>query len=51
MKYLINFLALTVWVMGTVIAQGFWSTLAAVLVPFWAYYLVCERIVQLYLTS
>lgn len=51
MKYLINFLAVLTWVMGVVIAQGFWSTLFAVLVPFWSYYLVCERLIQIYLTK
>lgn len=46
MKYLINFLAVTAWITGVVLAQGFWSTLFAILVPFWSYYLVCERLVQ-----
>lgn len=40
---------LFVWVMGVVIAQGFWSTFFAFFIPFWAYYLVAERFVAQYL--
>ena len=31
------------WLMGTVLAHGFWSTVAAVLFPPYAWYLVIER--------
>ena len=37
------------WLCGIVIAQGFWSTLFAVLFPLWAWYLVAERIVMRWL--
>ena len=30
------------WIMGLVIAKGFWSTLCAIFPP-WAWYLTCER--------
>ncbi|MNQ49314.1 hypothetical protein D3C85_632210 [compost metagenome] len=31
------------WLAGAVLAKGFWSTVFAVTVPFWAWYLVIER--------
>lgn len=31
------------WIAGMVLAKGFWSTLAAVCVPPYAWYLVIER--------
>lgn len=31
------------WIAGIIIANGFWSTLFAFFIPFWAYYLVVER--------
>ena len=31
------------WIAGIVIANGFWSSLFAFFIPFWAYYLVIER--------
>jgi len=33
-----------VWLIGILFAQGFWSTLFACLVPFYAWYLVVERL-------
>lgn len=33
-----------VWIAGCVLASGFWSTLAAICIPFYAWYLVVERI-------
>ena len=38
-----NIVALSVWVCGVVISNGFWSTLFAAIIPFWAWYLVAER--------
>jgi hypothetical protein len=35
---------------GIVLAKGFWSTLFAVIIPLWSYYLVVEHIVLKYLT-
>jgi hypothetical protein len=34
----------TAWIAGVVLAKGFWSTLIAGVWPFWAWYLVIERI-------
>lgn len=33
------------WIAGFVIAKGFWSTLFAI-IPFWAGYLLIERLMQ-----
>jgi hypothetical protein len=33
------------WVAGWVLAKGFWSTLAAVFVPPWGWYLIAERLI------
>ena len=30
------------WVVGVVIAKGFWSTFFAVIMPFWSWYLTAE---------
>ena len=49
MKEVIGFVGLLTWLAGVVIAKGFWSTLFAVIIPFWSYYLVAERIVEKYL--
>lgn len=44
---LIAMLALLVgWLVGLVLAKGFWSTLCAAFVPPWAWYLVAERWLQ-----
>jgi hypothetical protein len=37
------------WVGGVVIAQGFWSTFFAFIFPFWAWYLVAERVIEKFL--
>lgn len=34
------------WVLGMVLAKGFWSTLIAVVIPLWAWYLVAEKYLQ-----
>ena len=34
------------WLAGIVIAKGFWSTLFAICVPFYSWYLVVERVMQ-----
>lgn len=39
-------LLIAAWVSGVVIAQGFWSTFFAVIIPFWAWYLVAEKLLQ-----
>lgn len=45
---LVIFVVIT-WMMGAVIAKGFWSTLAAYICPPWAWYLLTERAMQLLL--
>lgn len=49
MYYLVRLVLLAAWMIGIVIAKGFWSTFFAVIFPFWAYYLVAERMVEMYL--
>jgi len=49
MNRLANLILLFTWIAGIVIAQGFWSTFFAIIVPFWSYYLVIARIVERYL--
>lgn len=43
MKAITSLVLLVAWVAGVVIADGFWSTLCAICVPFWSWYLVVER--------
>lgn len=44
MKYIVQLIAVIIWIAGIVIANGFWSTLLAFLIPFWGWYLVIERL-------
>lgn len=37
-------LLIVLWVCGVVLAKGFWSTLFAICLPFWGWYLVTERV-------
>ena len=39
-----NLIASAAWIAGIVIAQGFWSTFFAVIIPFWGWYLLAERV-------
>lgn len=34
------------WVLGAVLAKGFWSTLFAVLLPPWGWYLIVEWMIR-----
>lgn len=43
---LIKFILLMGWILGFVIAEGFWSTLFCFM-PLWSWYLVIERIAKL----
>ena len=45
MKSLVGLILLFFWIAGIVLAKGFWSTLFAILLPIWSYYLVVEQIV------
>lgn len=38
------FFSLFMWIAGIVIAKGFWSTVFALCIPLWAWYLVIEKI-------
>jgi len=49
MKYIANLLLTLMWIAGIVIAKGFWSTFFAIVMPFWAYYLVIEQVIIKYL--
>ena len=42
MLYLIRFILILLWLAGLVLSKGFWSTLFALLIPLWAWYLVVE---------
>ena len=33
------------WIAGIVLAQGGWSTFFAIVMPFWAWYLLVEKII------
>jgi len=44
MRALVSLLLLITWISGIVIANGFWSTFFAIVIPLWGYYLVIERI-------
>ncbi len=44
MKYALQFLILVWWFGGMAVANGFWSTLLAIVMPPWAMYLVVERV-------
>ena len=45
-KILISILLGVVWVMGVAMAKGFWSTLFALIIPFWGWYLLAEKYLQ-----
>jgi hypothetical protein len=49
MKSLVGALFFALWIVGIVLAKGFWSTFFAVVIPFWGYYLVAEQLVNKYL--
>jgi len=48
MHYFSNLVMTILWVLGVVIAQGFWSTFFAFGIPFYAWYLVIEHIIIKY---
>ena len=49
MKNLVGGLFTIMWILGVVIAKGFWSTLFAIIIPFWSWYLTVEFIFFKYL--
>jgi hypothetical protein len=48
MRYVSSLIVLATWIGGVVLAKGGVSTFFAVIVPFYAWYLVIERIMQMY---
>lgn len=40
------FVMVVPWILGIVLAKGFWSTFFAFILPFWAWYLVAEKYLQ-----
>lgn len=44
MKELVRMIAVAIWIAGIIIAKGFWSTFFAVIIPFWSWYLVVEKV-------
>lgn len=49
MKSLTELIFIIWWIAGIVLAKGFWSTLFAVVIPLWSFYLVVEQLVVKYL--
>jgi len=43
MKYFVSLIMIILWVMGIVIAKGFWMT-AFTLIPFYAWYVTIEKV-------
>jgi hypothetical protein len=41
--------ACVLWLIGIILAKGFWSTFFAVIFPLWSWYLVAERMVEKFL--
>lgn len=50
MKHIVELIAASTatvaWIVGLVLAKGFWSTFFAIFAPPWAWYLVAERCLQ-----
>ena len=44
MNSFIGLIMCIAWMGGVVLANGFWSTLLAVILPFWAWYLTVEHL-------
>jgi hypothetical protein len=42
----VPFVTIPLWVAGIVIANGFWSTLFAVIIPLWAWYVAIEKMLM-----
>ncbi len=46
MVYVYHLFAVGAWVVGVVLAKGFWSTFFAVLIFPWAWYLTAEALLR-----
>ena len=49
MNAIAKLLLIAAWVSGVVLASGFWSTLFAFFIPFWAWYLLAARLLVKFL--
>ena len=49
MNAIAKLVLIAAWVSGLVPANGFWSTLLALFIPLWAWYLVAERLIVRFL--
>lgn len=49
MRDVVGLILIIAYVMGIVLAKGFWSTFFAVVFPLWGYYLVVEAFTIRYL--
>jgi len=45
MNAIVNLITVIWWIIGVVLAKGFWSTLLAITIPLWSFYLVIEYLV------
>jgi len=43
MKYIAEIILIFMWIAGTVLSKGFWSTLFCIFFPPWAWYIVVEK--------
>lgn len=46
MRSLVSLVAVTAWIVGVVLAKGFWLTTLSLVLPFYAWYLVIEDLVM-----
>lgn len=47
MRELIGLIFAISWIAGVVIVKGFWLTVLAICIPFYAWYVVVEKIMQM----
>ena len=47
MKHLVQLVMVVAWIAGIILAKGFWSTLAAVIILPYSWYLVIEKVMIL----
>lgn len=47
MKYVIELVLIIFWIVGIILAKGFWSTLVAVIIFPWAWYISIEYLMLL----
>ncbi|MDQ0082912.1 uncharacterized membrane protein YqaE (UPF0057 family) [Variovorax boronicumulans] len=47
-EYIGGLLMLLAWLVGAVLAKGFWSTVFSIFFPPWGWYLIVERAMHLW---